>query len=123
MFFAPAPQPITLKNLISDEPQPGLPLTFRTHATIAWCNDSKWATPLSRIESLRKVLAEVRKAPDEIMAFEDADRAVLLEVMRDPDVKQQPFLLVQIGPFSECIEKATNVDPRTKAEAHPAPPA
>ena len=109
MFYARVPADIQIVDQVTEAPQ-GV-MRFRDYAVPAWCNDSKWTTPISRIDSLRKVLAEIKRPAGEVMSFEDADRQILLEVIADPSQKQVPFLLVQVGAFSDAITNATQVKP------------
>ena len=96
------PSPIVPQDQLSGAV--GNPVTIREWAFLCWLPDPRWHRDLSR---LIIVTGEFNKKTGEKMFFEDADYALLEEIVRAPQCPQQnPLLAIQMESFKHLILKA-----------------
>lgn len=84
------------------------------YATTFWLNSHRWQTPLTNMASLIKVVEQFKKQPGEWMTFEDADYAILLPIIKEPDMNNArpnlpaPQVYLQLLPYETAILNAVD---------------
>ena len=98
-FIVPAP--IILKDQLTGAP--GQTVSLREWAFIGWLNEPRWHTDLAR---LAIVAQEFQKKTGEKMSLEDADYAVLVEVVKAHKSQQSPLMAMQLEPYKTLVLEA-----------------
>lgn len=125
MKYSQVPTPIRIIGRTFD-PSTGIAadmngelVTLDSYSSNFWLNSTRWETPKANLARLVKVVAELRRAPLEWMAFEDADWAILTDIIKNPDttvgqprpVAPPPLIAIQLTAFDDAILNATDARP------------
>lgn len=125
MKYAIVPSAVAVKNPHTGDVD--ATVTLRMLAMRLWLDDQRWEKPRANLARLMKILPEFEKEPGQIMNFEDADYAILRDIITKPFVDQnggvklfQPLVQIQVKSLEDAILDATDAAPPPTA-AEPTP--